>query len=581
MSARLASFPPASLEACNLGPLPLYLPLFHDLNLLDLFNQHLPQDPQQEFSHGQVLQALLLARLTQPTALVNISHWAHESGAATLLGIPAEKLNDDRLGRALDAFFEHRHSLMAHFTSAALKWADIHLKRLNTDHTDITFTGSYTNSVPRPTRFDTDLLPYDADLPPAHISHGYLTKRRMINACVSAYVDDLGFVPIFVHPFDGNRNGHPAIRQQYELLQQHFTLPNGLLMTSDRGTLSADHLARLYRHGHHALCAAPWMEYQKLYEAHAPSLQWKRASYLSQEQQRRRKCSSTLTKDHYDIAVVDHTITDPLPRDASTQTPVSIPIRVIFVRGTASQREEAERRRQNIVKIKAGFVKLAAKLLRGHPNCRPEKICAQVEKLLGKRAAKACFAYQMVPLTPEEQAALPKPASGHKRATHRLEWQFDEEAAKMAEGHDGLAALVTTAPLSWSGDELFTEYKRQAYVERSHHEYKTPLAVRPVFLKSPQRVEALVCLVMLALQFRQVVERRYRQKQQKDTDEKERRMTAERLERAFRNCHAVTWEHVQGTVLTPVRVRSEQREILQVLGFPSVHRQLQRYQSSG
>src|SRR5262245_11954275 len=40
---------------------------------------------------------------------------------------------------------------------------------------------------------------------------------------------------------------------------------------------------------------------------------------------------------------------------------------------------------------------------------------------------------------------------------------------------------------------------------------KTPLAERPVFLKSPRRVEALVTLLQIALQAYQVLERRYRQ----------------------------------------------------------------------
>ena len=39
----------------------------------------------------------------------------------------------------------------------------------------------------------------------------------------------------------------------------------------------------------------------------------------------------------------------------------------------------------------------------------------------------------------------------------------------------------------------FTQYKQQCFVELGHHQWKTPLAVRPVFLKSERRVEALVC----------------------------------------------------------------------------------------
>ncbi|MFO0815652.1 MAG: DUF4277 domain-containing protein [Gemmatales bacterium] len=143
----------AEMAVCNLGPWPLYQPLFHELDLPSLFDQHLPRDPQQEYSHGQVLQLLLHARLNHPLALMNVAQWAEESGVAALQGIPADKLNDDRLGRALDAFFDHRHSLLAHVTTATLKWADLQLTRLHFDPTHLTFTGSYDSSTPRPRAF--------------------------------------------------------------------------------------------------------------------------------------------------------------------------------------------------------------------------------------------------------------------------------------------------------------------------------------------------------------------------------------------------------------------------------------------
>ncbi len=40
--------------------------------------------------------------------------WATQSGAEILWDMPPEKITDDRLGRALDAFFEQRHSILAH-----------------------------------------------------------------------------------------------------------------------------------------------------------------------------------------------------------------------------------------------------------------------------------------------------------------------------------------------------------------------------------------------------------------------------------------------------------------------------------
>jgi hypothetical protein len=105
----------------NLGPLALIHPLLQRLDVAGVIDQHLPGDPQREFSPGQVLSMLLAARLCQPTALINIPAWAQRTGAELLWNIPADKLNDDRLGRALDAFFEQRHSILARITDRVLE----------------------------------------------------------------------------------------------------------------------------------------------------------------------------------------------------------------------------------------------------------------------------------------------------------------------------------------------------------------------------------------------------------------------------------------------------------------------------
>src|SRR5271156_642240 len=221
----------------NVGPLALIHPLLQKLDIAGIIDRHLPPDPQRELSHGQVLAVLLAARLSQPTALVNVAAWARKAGADILWNLPADKLNDDRLGRALDAFFEQRHSILGSVTAQALRVSELSLHRLHFDTTHLVLYGAYESSVPRPT-IDLDRLRGDGQLGPAHITHGYLTKYHMIQVGMTSIVDELGSVPVFSECLDGNRNGHPTIREQYQLLRQHLPLPPDLLMVSDRGTFS-------------------------------------------------------------------------------------------------------------------------------------------------------------------------------------------------------------------------------------------------------------------------------------------------------------------------------------------------------
>jgi hypothetical protein len=551
----------AAEKVLNPGPLTLFHPLLKRLNVAGIIDRHLPPDPQLEFSHGQILSLLLAARLAEPTALVNVPDWAEKAGADLLWNIPSEKLNDDRLGRALDAFFEERHSILASVTDSVLRWAEMPLDRLHFDTTHLIFYGAYANSSARPPQL-AESLTGDGQLAPAHITHGYLSKHKMVQVGLTAAIDDLGALPIACHVLDGNRNGHTAIKEQFDLLNENLPLPDQVLFISDRGTFSIEHAARLYRHGHRVLCAVPWQDYRALYDTHEATLTWQHASFLSQEQQRRRDAHSSLPHEHYELAVLRHTLIDPT-------NGAEIPARILFTYSTADAAECRQRREHNSAKIKAGLEALVAKLERGHPSTTAASIQRHIAQLLGKRDAARYFRWELVPLTISEQAALPEPRKGFRRPTHRLTFAFDAAAAQDDSRYDGLAALVTTEPITASADVLFTQYKQQNYLERDHHQWKTPLAVRPVFLKSPQRVEALVCLLHIALQTQQLMERLYRQRMAADAPLRERRCTADTLIRDFKPSAVCIDTTVLGPVVYVPRTTARQRHILHTLGLPT------------
>src|SRR5207244_7774253 len=133
------------------------------------------------------------------------------------------------------------------------------------------------------------------------------------------------------------------------------------------------------------------------------------------------------------------------------------------------------------------------------------------------------------------------PSRGFRRPTHRFVYRFDEAAIQTDSSYDGLSVLLTTAPRTESADRLFRQFKEQNFLETAHHQYKTPLAVSPVFLKSPRRVEALVSLLQIALQAYQMLERLYRQSVPEKAPVQEKRMTAETILKVF-EVHGVLTE---------------------------------------
>ena len=558
-----------TLETCRFGSLAVIYPLLQRMNVRRIVNQHLPADPQAEFDYGTILSLLMAARLYSPVALSNVAEWATESGAEILWQMPPEKITDDRLGGALDALFEQRHSILAHLALQVSREFDVPLTELHYDPTHLLFEGAYENAESREgvvfRQAGQEHIRSDDQLAPAHITKGRATDDApkgslMIHAGLSTYVDEYGPLPLFGHTIDGNQNGRKAVDEYLALIRKHLK-PTALTMISDRGTFSAGHLQRLKAEGFHAICSAPWGDFRGLFDQHRQKLVWKKARYLSLEQQRRRTADSQLPQEHYELAVVKHRLTD----DATKR---EIPCRVVFVFSTADQKVVRRQRQKHIDHIRTGLEKTQKNVARGGPYSDEPSVLRRVARLCGNKEAAKYFSWNMVKLTKRQRDQLPKPGPGERRATHRFDFTFDHQALKRDEQYDGYSVLVTTVPQNrGSADVLFTKFKQQNYSEQINRGFKGPLAVRPVFLHKPERVEALVFLMIVVLMLYYLLQRIYRQAVPQNAPQKEKRTTTRTILKAFGNYSLLIHYTRLGREVQPARLSPRQREILQQLGF--------------
>jgi len=555
------------VEGRNFGPLAVIIPLIERMQLAEIIDQHIPADSQAEFSHGRVLSLLVAARLYSPVALVNVAEWAAESGADILWDMPVEKINDDRLGRSLAAFFTQRHSILGSVALHVSREFKVSLRETHYDPTHILFTGAYEGAAAREGVVDGQTTRSDDSLKPAHITRGRATDDAphgsiMIHAGLCTHVDEFGPLPFFGHTVDGNQNGHTAVAEQFALLRKHLPLPT-VTMISDRGTFSVGHLLRLKDVGGYALCSAPWGDFQELFDKHRKSLKWKKAAYLSIEQQRRREAGSELPHEHYELAVLTHELKD---EDSGRK----IPCRVIFVFSTADQKVVRKQRQKQIDKLQAGLEQIQKSVAAGRRGTDFNAVTRRVGKLFGTKDAARYFAWQLEPLSKAQRQKLPKPERGCKPPTHTFTFSFDAAAVQNDEQYDGYSALVTTVPKGdASADELFTKYKQQSYSEKVNGEFKGPLAIRPVFLHTPERVEALVFLMMMALTLYYLLQRLYRQTVPAKALPKEKRATTQTILRAFASYTLLIHRTRLGREIQTTQLTTRQRQILQQLGFPT------------
>ena len=114
----------------------------------------------------------------------------------------------------------------------------------------------------------------------------------------------------------------------------------------------------------------------------------------------------------------------------------------------------------------------------------------------------------------EEKRKPGRPSKDSATTTaYRLELKAtcDQEKVLRTRVRLSCFVLITNLDQSYSSHEVLKQYKAQSKVETSFKFLKDPLFVGPVFLKKPERVEALAYVLLMALLIFNLLERRVRE----------------------------------------------------------------------
>ena len=135
--------PPPVGTRRHVGPLLLVAHYLDRLGLVELIDNAVPMRGKAMLTHGEVIAALVANRLCAPAPLYDVAGWASSAAMAELFGVPAGLLNDDRLGRALQALAPVAEQIRGELALAAATRCGADLSRLHLDMTAVRFTGGY------------------------------------------------------------------------------------------------------------------------------------------------------------------------------------------------------------------------------------------------------------------------------------------------------------------------------------------------------------------------------------------------------------------------------------------------------
>jgi hypothetical protein len=125
---------PASREKA-LGALPVVAEFCRRLDLAGIVDRACPVREVALVTHGQVIEALVANRLTSPTPLWRVEDWARAWAVTEVFGIDPACLNDDRIGRALDAIAPELDHLVGSVGAGAITAFGLDVARLHWDLT--------------------------------------------------------------------------------------------------------------------------------------------------------------------------------------------------------------------------------------------------------------------------------------------------------------------------------------------------------------------------------------------------------------------------------------------------------------
>ena len=207
------------------------------LGLIPLLERLLPGG-REEIPWSMMAMTLVLMRLCEPSSELRIAEHLYErSTLAELLGIPADKVNDDRLYRALDRLLPHKAEMEKHLKERLGELFDLEYDLLLYDVTSTYFEGECARN--------------------GQASRGYSRDRRSDckQVCIALVVSREG-LPLGYEVFAGNRADVTTVEDIVEKIEAQYGAA-GRIWVMDRGMVSQENLEYLRAGGRRYIVGTP------------------------------------------------------------------------------------------------------------------------------------------------------------------------------------------------------------------------------------------------------------------------------------------------------------------------------------
>jgi len=481
---------PSEIEVYPVQHLPIIKAYADQLGLVSLINHYVPTE--MAMDAGTVVLGLVLDTLSGRSPLYRLEEFFAHQDTELLLGkaVPPQAFTDDTVGRVLDRLYDF--GTMRLFTACAVRAATrfgLERRYVHFDTTSRSVWGAYQFA-------ETQDLPFQ-------VTYGYSKDKRpdLKQFVLSTLCVDRA-VPIWGKPEDGNASDKTLNTTVLSEIAQHLAChgvaPGAYIYIADAALVTEDNLAALEDTLFITRLPATYSECGRVIAEAVAHNRWEEVGVLAQTQPTRHRPGT-----FYKVA-------------ESHVTLYGKAYRAIVVHSSSQD----QRRQQALAReIQASSAMLEATV---REATQQEYFChADAEAAAAKLQALQSAYHEVEVMIEEHPKYGPgRPSQQQPRVVKALRYGLKATLHERAEviackrQETGCFVLLTNVPtagaMAHQARDVLRAYKEQHGIEQNFAFLKDPLIVNRLFLKKPERIEALGLVLLLALLLWRLIDRSLR-----------------------------------------------------------------------
>jgi transposase len=482
-----------TIEAYQVQHLPIVKAYADKIGLVETINQFVPTE--MAIDPGTIVLGMVLDTLSGRSPLYRLEEFFSHQDTALLLGkvVAPEAFQDDTVGRVLDRLYDT--GTMKVFTACAVR-ADrvfgFDKRYVHFDTTSITVYGDY---LP-PEAAEEQAVPF-------RITYGYSKdKRPDLKQFVFSTLCVDRAVPLWGKPADGNASdktvNNTLLSDIATFLAQHGVAPGAYIYVADAALVTEDNLATLGDTLFITRLPATYNACGRLIAEAVAHNTWEECGVIAH----------TKPTKHRPIASYK--------AYEGQVTLYGTAYRAVVVHSSAQDKRRQQRLERDI-QASYSTIQAAARTAE-----QQEYFCRADAEAAAAKLRAVLAPYHLVDVTIEERPlygrgrpSLHQPRTV-KAVRYRLKTTIRPQTERLVhmEEEAGCFVLLTNVPtagaLAHSARDILTVYKDQHGTEQNYGFLKDPVIVNSLFLKKPERIEALGLVVLLALLIWRLMERTMR-----------------------------------------------------------------------